>query len=90
VEADGVIRACVDRRQGDRRRGRPRRAEDVATADVRIRLTPAERTDLEEVARANGHADLASFIRDAVNTAVAEYRERGVFVDRKPPTSLTL
>lgn len=81
---------CSDRRQGgDRRRGRPRRAEDAATEYLRIRVTPAERTELEQVARENG-VDLVTFIRDAVNTTVADYRERRIFVGRKSSPSLTL
>lgn len=61
-----------------RRRGRPRRVDEVSTARVWALLTAAERRDLAVVARENG-VTIAVFIRDAVNDAVCEYRERPVF-----------
>lgn len=63
-----------------RRRGRPARVEgQAATARVWVFVTPDERADLVRVARENGYGDIAPFVRDVVNAAVAEYRERPVF-----------
>jgi uncharacterized protein (DUF1778 family) len=51
---------------------------------IHIRTTEDERRDLEQVARDN-HTDLSGFIREAVNEAVADYRERPTFRDTKSP-----
>lgn len=61
-----------------RRRGRPRRTDALASARVWAFLTAEERRDLAAVAAENG-VTIAVFIRDAVNDAVCEYRERPVF-----------
>lgn len=50
-----------------------------ASVSIHIRLTPTQRADLELVARQNQYTDLAAFIRDAIDEAVADCRERGVF-----------
>jgi len=43
-----------------------------------VRLTPAERADLDRVARDN-RVPAAKVLRDAVNEYVADYRDRAVF-----------
>ena len=60
------------------RRGRRPRAEAPATASFRMRLSPAERQELERVAADEGRA-LTAVVRDAVNEYVADYSERRVF-----------
>lgn len=68
-----------------RRRGRPARVEgQAATARVWVYLTPEERADLGTVARDNGYGDLGAFLRDVINAAVADYRDRPVFRGRVP------
>lgn len=49
--------------------------DEAARARIRIRVTTAQRLDLEQVAREN-NTNVAGVIRDAVNTFVADYRER--------------
>ena len=71
---------------GGSRRGRPPRAETRSTRRVEFVVTDAEYSALKDVAKSNG-ARLASVIRDAVNTFVADYGERVVFMpsgDRFP------
>lgn len=57
---------------------RPSRAETPATDTIRVRVTPDERRDLEQVAKQNG-TDLSGMIRDAVNEYVADYRDDPAF-----------
>lgn len=57
---------------------KPARGES-ATEAVKIRLTPTERRDLEQVARDNRHASLADAIREAINEYVSDFRDRSVF-----------
>lgn len=64
-----------------KRRGRPTRAEAPSTKRVWCFVTASEREALEFVAKENGQA-LASVIRDAVNTYVADYCDRTIFVPR--------
>jgi hypothetical protein len=54
--------------------GRPRRFEEPATEAVRIRITPRQKRQLEQVAREN-RTDLSGAIRDAVESFVADYRD---------------
>ncbi len=54
--------------------GRPSRGDTAATDTIRVRVTPAERRDLQQVAQLN-HTDVAGAIRQAVNDYVADYRE---------------
>lgn len=69
---------------GDRRRGRPRKYDEPAAASIRIRVTVAQRLDLERAAKDNG-LDLTAAIREAVNEWVADYRESGpVFRGTQP------
>jgi hypothetical protein len=58
--------------------GRPRVFDAPATQAIRIRVTPAQRADLERVALDN-KTDMATVIREAVNEYVTDYRESGVF-----------
>lgn len=60
------------------KRGRPPRADRPATEIVKLRLTPAERADLDAVAAENG-VSRNELLRDALNGYVADYRERPVF-----------
>lgn len=72
---------------GPRRRGRPPRAGVRATARVEFVVTADERAALAKMASENRQT-LASVIREAVNTFVADYGERVVFTpsgDRFPP-----
>lgn len=48
---------------------------EAATHAIRVRVTPGQRRDLLQVARDN-RMDMSGVIRDAVNTFVADYRER--------------
>lgn len=45
---------------------------------MRVRVTSAELADLRQVAKENG-VSASEFIREAVNEAVSDYRERTVF-----------
>ena len=65
---------------------RPSLFGEAATEMIRVRVTRSQRRDLEQVAREN-RADLSGVIRDAVNTYVADYRERPVF--RSPESNDT-
>lgn len=77
-------RLQVDRRTGERRGPPPQRGE-TASVRITVRLTPAERDDLERVKHDNQAPDLASVIRDAVNAYVADYRDDDpVFLTRQP------
>jgi hypothetical protein len=69
---------------------RPARADTAATETIRVRVTPAERRDLEQVARQN-HTDVSGAIRDAVNEYVADSREaQPAFRGTKLQTALIL
>jgi len=59
-------------------RGRPPRQAEPSTSKVGVRLTPAERRDLQQVAK-ESRQSVAAVVRDAVNEYVADYRERGIF-----------
>jgi uncharacterized protein (DUF1778 family) len=52
---------------------------EAASERLVIRVTKSQKQDLRTVAEEN-ETDLTSFVRDAVNEAVADYRERRVFV----------
>ena len=54
------------------------RAEEAASQVIRVRITTTERRDLEHVAKENG-TSLTDVIRLAVNTFVADYRDKPVF-----------
>lgn len=53
---------------------RPRRAEQSSTEVIRIRVTPDERTRLENAALANRQTP-SDFARDAIVTAASETLE---------------
>lgn len=57
---------------------RPARVDEPASTRISVRLTPAERADLNRVARDN-RVPAAKVIREAVNEYVADYRERVLF-----------
>jgi hypothetical protein len=61
-----------------KKRGRQPRAGVRATKRVEIVITETERAELEIVARENGQR-VSSLVRDAVNTYVADYRDKDVF-----------
>ncbi|HEX4861732.1 MAG TPA: hypothetical protein VFV07_10885 [Rhizomicrobium sp.] len=61
-----------------RRKGRRPLAEEPATAQVQLRVTPAQRLDLRRVADEH-RTNVASILREAVNEFVSDYRERRVF-----------
>lgn len=58
--------------------GRKPRNDTAASDGLSIRLTIAERTDLESVAKESG-TTLTEVLREAVNEYVADYRDRAVF-----------
>lgn len=63
---------------------RPARFGEPATDAIRVRVTPDQRRDLERVAQEN-RTNMAGVIREAVNTYVADYRDKGsVFRGPKP------
>lgn len=64
------------------RRGRPRRACDRSTEHLHLRVTREERFQLERVAAENGET-VPNIIRLAVNTLVADYSDREVFLSHK-------
>lgn len=69
-----------------RRGGRPCRAEVPSTARITVRLTPQERSALEQVA-ADNRQSILQVVREAVNCFVADYGERVIFTpsgDRLP------
>jgi hypothetical protein len=73
------VDVAVERRRGDRRRGRPSRVDGQrALRRIEFRLTEQENAGLEAAARENG-TTVAALIRDAVNEFVADYAE-----DRRP------
>lgn len=61
------------------RSGRPPRAGVRSTARIELVVTPAERSALQKVAAENSMS-LAGVIREAVNSFVADYAERVVFL----------
>jgi hypothetical protein len=65
---------------GERHRGRkPRIANTPSVERVEIRITAAERIDLEQVAAAN-HTTMTDVLREAVNEYVSDFRDRRLFV----------
>ena len=66
---------------GAKRRGRKPRGDVASTERVWMKITPAEREALNVVAKENG-VHVATVIRDAVNSYVADYCDRTVFVPR--------
>jgi hypothetical protein len=60
------------------RRGRPTRAGTRSTERIEIVVTCEERKALEQVAK-DQCQPLATVVRDAVNTYVADYGEKRVF-----------
>jgi hypothetical protein len=62
-----------------------RQFDEPTTVILRIRVTPAQRRDLEQVARDNRDT-VSGVIREAVNEFAADYREnRPVFPNRRTP-----
>lgn len=61
------------------KRGPKPKHDEPATDVVRIRLTPTQRRDLDQVALENHHPSLAAMIREAINTYVGDYRDRPAF-----------
>lgn len=61
-----------------RRRGRRPIADEAASAQVQLRVTPGQRLELRRVANEN-RTDVAGLLREAVNEYVADYGERRVF-----------
>ena len=62
---------------------RPRRVPHAAVVTFEFPLTEAEKADLFAVARELGHPSAADFAREAINTAVADFRERRMFERRR-------
>ena len=63
--------------------GRPRQGDEVATAAIRVRVTPAQRQAIQQAAEVN-QTSPSGVIRDAVNAYVADYGDRPVFRGTKP------
>jgi uncharacterized protein (DUF1778 family) len=55
--------------------------EPVTEAVIVVRVTLAQRRDLEQVAREN-HSTMSQFMREAADEAVSDYRDRLVFGKR--------
>ncbi|MEY2655898.1 MAG: hypothetical protein RLZZ524_2926 [Pseudomonadota bacterium] len=53
----------------------------VTEAVIVVRVTRAQRRDIEQIAREN-HNTISGFIREATDEAVSDYRERRVFSKR--------
>jgi 3-methyladenine DNA glycosylase AlkD len=66
-----------------RRGGRPTLAGERATRLIRIRMTEQEARDLADIAKLNLKSR-AAFMRDAINEAVADCRDRRVFQRQRP------
>lgn len=75
-------RRTVDRNAPDRRGRRPLFGE-AATASVRIRLTPGQRADLDQMA-ADNHVTASDVIREALNEFVSDYRDKPFVVQKYP------
>jgi hypothetical protein len=59
--------------------------DEAATIVIRVRVTPAQCRDLQDVARENG-ATISGAIREAVDEFVGDYRENHpVFANRRTP-----
>lgn len=54
---------------------RPATFGTPATDAIRVRVTPEQKRELEQVAKEN-QTNVASVIREAVNIYVADYRDR--------------
>jgi hypothetical protein len=63
--------------------GRPPLGDAPATARIELRVTPAQRLELQRVATDN-RLGMSGILREAVNEFIADYGERPVFVRRKP------
>ena len=61
-----------------RRRGRRPIADEPASVQVYLRVTPGQRLDLRRVADEN-RTNVAGLLRAAVNEYVSDYREQRVF-----------
>jgi hypothetical protein len=57
---------------------RPTLYDAPATETIRVRVTPAQKRDLERIAEENA-AGVAGVIREAVDEYVADYRDRKCF-----------
>lgn len=61
----------------------PRQFDEVAGTILRIRVTPAQRRDLAEVARQN-HTTISAALREAADEYVADFRDnQPVFGNRR-------
>lgn len=58
-----------------KRRGRPAIHDEPATSLITMRVTPAQRLELQRVAEENG-GSVSGIIRESVNEYVADYREK--------------
>ena len=65
-----------------RPRGRPPIHEVPATTRIYVRVTPAQRLDIQRVATDNG-TGVSGIIREAVNEFVGDYGDRRPFVRTK-------
>lgn len=63
--------------EGSKRKGRPP-LDESASIVVTFRVTPTQFLDLRQIAEEN-QSRLASFIRQAIDEAVLDYRDRSVF-----------
>jgi len=62
--------------------GRPPLYEDAATDRIWVRVTPAQRLELQRVASEN-RTGVSGIIREAVNEYVSDYGDRRTFVRTK-------
>jgi len=60
----------------------PRNFDEVAITVITVRVTPAQRLDLERVARAN-LTTVSGAIREAVDEYTADCQDRVIFGKRK-------
>jgi len=61
-----------------KRRGRSWMYSEPASAQIHLRVTPAQRLELRRVADENGQR-LSTIVREAVDEFVGDYRDRRVF-----------
>ena len=65
-----------------KRSGRKPIADVAATVRIEMRVTPAQRLELQRVASDN-RTGVAGLLREAVNEYVADYHDRPTFVRSK-------
>lgn len=65
---------------------RPPLNDAAATRKIQVRATEAQRQEILQVAAEN-HVNVATVMRDAISSYVADYSERRIFRQRRRPAS---